>query len=64
MASIMATWVRCQEPIVVPLVPTHIHVDADGRVVNQNAMMHEHVEAQRSEIRPGSIKHVYDNNKK
>ena len=47
-------------PVVVPHVP---RVDANGRVVNENAVMQQHVEAQRSDIRPDSIKNVYDNKK-
>jgi hypothetical protein len=51
-------------PAVVPHVPPHYRVDADGRVVNTNSVMQQHVEAQRSDIRPDSIKNVYDNKKK
>jgi hypothetical protein len=55
---------RRPHPAVVPHVPPHFHVDANGRVVNESVVMQQHVEAQRSDIRPESIKNVYDNKKK
>jgi len=55
---------RRPHPAVVPHVPPHLHVDANGRVVNENVVMQQHVENQRSDIRPDSIKNVYDNKKK
>lgn len=62
--SAMLARARRPHPSVVPHVPPHIRVDANGRVVNENRVMQQHVEAQRSNIRPDSIKNVYDNKKK
>jgi hypothetical protein len=46
--SAMLARARRPHPSVVPHVPPHIRVDANGRVVNENRVMQQHVEAQRS----------------
>ena len=61
MSAMLARARRPHRPAVVPHVP---RVDANGCVVNENAVMQQHVETQRSDIRPDSIKNVYDNKKK
>jgi hypothetical protein len=65
MPTMMRTRPSRPAPAVVALVPTNnMHVDADGRIVNDNAIMQNHVDAQRSDNCPDSIKNVYDGKKK